>query len=51
MSGTFGSIMLGLIKAKEMQFLHFFNSNELRGTQDILYSELQLGSKFKKLDS
>ena len=32
MSGTLGSIMLGLIKAKEMQFLHFFNSD-----QDNLY--------------
>ena len=38
--------MLGLIKAKEIQFLHVLNSD-----QDILYSELQLGSKFKKLDS
>ena len=24
MSGRFGSIFLGLIKAKKMQFLHFF---------------------------
>ena len=43
--------MLGLIKAKEMQFCAFvFNSNELRGTWNILYSELQLETKLKRLD-
>jgi len=41
MSDTFGSVLLGLIKAKELQFGHFsFNSNEFRGTWNILYSEL-----------
>jgi len=34
-----------------MQFCAFvFNSNELRGTWNILYSELQLETKLKRLD-
>ena len=46
MSDTFGSVLLGFIKAKKMQFFaFFFYSNELRGTWNILYSELQLGMK------
>jgi len=41
MGDTFESVLLGLIKAKEMQFCaFFFNSDELRGTWNILYSEL-----------
>ena len=45
--------MLGLIKAKEMQFCAFlfFNSNELRGTWNILCIDFQLESNLKQLDS
>ena len=44
-------VLLGLhglawLRAKEMQFCAFIlNSNELRGTWNILYSEVHLGRK------
>ena len=36
--GAFGSVLLGLLKVKEMQICgSFFNSHELKGTWNILY--------------
>ena len=49
--GLLGVVLLGLyrmarLRAKEMQFCAFIlNSNEFRGTWNILYSELHLGRK------
>ena len=44
--GAFGSVLLRLLKVKEMQICgSFFNSNELKGTWNILYSESQLERK------
>jgi len=41
--GAFGSVLLRLTKAKEMQICgSFFNLNELKGTWNILYSESHL---------
>ena len=43
---------LAWLRPRKCNFVHFcFKSNELRGPWNILYSELQLGSKLKRLDS
>ena len=44
--GAFGSVLLCLLKVKGMQISgSFFNSNELKGTWNILYSQSQLERK------
>ena len=44
--GAFRSALLRLLKVEEMQICgSFFNSNELKGTWNILYSESQLERK------
>ena len=49
---AFGSVLLRLIKVKEMQICgSFFNSNELKGTWNILYSESQFQRKGRNRDS